>query len=243
LVASVDSSSEYFAWGVDHLPTLPPTLANHDTVELGGNLNVLELSNDAVEYLMQAPDGIRIEFVTPTSDTAGHTWNAVGVLPGGDAALRNSAVLFSAHLDHLGIGKPVKGDKIYNGADDDASGTAAVLEIARILGSGARPKRTVIFAFFGSEETGGLGSTYFAEHPPVALSQIAAGLELEMIGRPDPALKDAPVWVSGWELAAISIVSESCYTKCLRVDLLSLIHCRPRCWSNKQLLLLLPYQN
>ncbi len=93
----------------------------------------------------------------------------------------------------------VKGDKIYNGADDDASGVAAVLEIARILGSGLHPKRTVIFAFFGSEETGGLGATYFCDHPPMPLSRVAASMELEMIGRPDPVLKNAPLWVSGWE--------------------------------------------
>lgn len=199
LVLAVDSSAEYFSWGVDHLPNLPPTLEHHANVELGGNLNVLEISKSAVEYVTQVPDGTPIEFVAPTTDTPGFTWNAIGILPGADAILRNSAVLFSAHLDHLGTGKMVKGDKIYNGADDDASGTSAVLEIARVLGSGQRPKRTVIFAFFGSEEKGGLGSTFFCDHPPLPLSQIAASMELEMIGRPDPALKNAPLWVSGWE--------------------------------------------
>ncbi len=60
----------------------------------------------------------------------------MGILRGSDAKLRSSAVLLSAHLDHLGIGRPVNGDRIYNGADDDASGTTAVLELARILGPG-----------------------------------------------------------------------------------------------------------
>ena len=85
----------------------------------------------------------------------------MGILRGRDPRLRDSAVLLSAHLDHLGIGQAVKGDEIYNGADDDASGTTAVLELARDFGKGSKPRRTVIFALFGSEETGGQGSTYF----------------------------------------------------------------------------------
>jgi Zn-dependent M28 family amino/carboxypeptidase len=93
----------------------------------------------------------------------------------------------------------VNGDTIYNGADDDASGTTAVLEIARFLGRGRRPRRTVIFALFGSEEMGGLGSTYFREHPPVPLDEIAVNLEFEMIGRPDAAVKGDTVWLTGWE--------------------------------------------
>ena len=72
LVPAVDSSAEYFSWGVDHLPTLPPTLENHDTVDLGSNLNVLEMSKDAVEYLTQTPDGTHLELVVPTADTAGY---------------------------------------------------------------------------------------------------------------------------------------------------------------------------
>ncbi|HEY7616618.1 MAG TPA: M20/M25/M40 family metallo-hydrolase, partial [Terriglobales bacterium] len=128
-----------------------------------------------------------------------YTWNVLGKIAGSDTSLQRSAILFSAHLDHVGIGKPVDGDNIYNGADDDASGVTAVLEIARTLGAGPRPRRTVIFALFGSEEAGGLGSTYFREHPPVPLQDIAANLEFEMIGRPDPALKADSLWLSGWE--------------------------------------------
>ena len=87
----------------------------------------------------------------------------------GSRNCRQPAVLLSAHLDHLGIGQAVNGDDIYNGADDDASGTTTVLELARVLGSGRKPRRTVIFALFGSEETGGQGSTFFLQHPPVPL--------------------------------------------------------------------------
>jgi len=127
------------------------------------------------------------------------TWNAVGILRGRDPLQSKQAILLSAHLDHLGIGKPVNGDSIYNGADDDASGTTAVLELARVLGQGPKPRRTVIFALFGSEETGGLGSSYFREHPPVPLTDIAANVEFEMIGRPDPKVEDDTLWLTGWE--------------------------------------------
>ena len=141
----------------------------------------------AIKLLQGVPEGTVLEFEGSATTEEGHTWNVVGKLRGSDPKLRNSAVMLSAHLDHLGIGPPVYGDNIYNGADDDASGVAAVLELARVLGSGPRPRRTVIFALFGSEETGALGSAYFGEHPPLPLEKIAADLEFEMIGRPDPA--------------------------------------------------------
>jgi Zn-dependent M28 family amino/carboxypeptidase len=73
------------------------------------------------------------------------------------------------------------------------------MELARVLGKGPRPRRTVIFAWFGTEELGGLGSKYFAEHPPVPLDQIAANLEFEMIGRSDPAVPENTLWLTGWD--------------------------------------------
>jgi len=180
------------------LPKLPPELEEASADDLGESSNVLELSAEAARILQQVPEGTMLHFEGAVAAESGHTWNAVGMLRGSDPKLRESAVLFSAHIDHLGIGTPVNGDDIYNGADDDASGVSAVLELARMLGTGTRPRRTVIFAFFGSEETGGLGSTYFRQHPPVPLRQIAADLELEMIGRPDPALPHGDLWLSGW---------------------------------------------
>ena len=137
--------------------------------------------------------------MAPSTSDQSYTWNAVGILRGSDPVLQQTAVLLSAHLDHLGIGPPVNGDTIYNGADDDASGTTAVLELARVLGSGPKPRRTVIFALFGSEETGGQGSTYFLQHPPVPLQHIAVNLEFEMLGRADPAVSVDTVWLTGWE--------------------------------------------
>jgi hypothetical protein len=183
------------------LPSLPTRVEGESEIGLGGeNFNVLELNEDAFQALKSLPDGTNLRFSgTLGEPEKSHTWNAVGILHGRDKALDKSAVLLSAHLDHIGVGRPVKGDEIYNGADDDASGTIAVLELARALASGPKPRRTVIFALFGSEEAGGLGSTYFREHPPVPLADIAANLEFEMIGRPDPKYPKDTLWLSGWE--------------------------------------------
>jgi Zn-dependent M28 family amino/carboxypeptidase len=108
-------------------------------------------------------------------------------------------------MDHLGVAgadsqcRAAGDDAICNGADDDASGVTAVLELARVLGAGARPKRTVYFVAFGSEERGGYGAQYFLAHPPVALTQIVANLEFEMIGRPDPKVAAGTLWLTGYE--------------------------------------------
>ena len=131
------------------------------------------------------------------------TWNTLALLRGTGApaapAPAKDVILLTAHQDHLGIGNPVNGDSIYNGADDDASGTTAVLELARALSKGPRPRRSILFVLFGSEELGGYGNRYFLDHPPVPLTQIVANLEFEMIGRPDPALPNKTLWLTGYE--------------------------------------------
>jgi hypothetical protein len=128
-----------------------------------------------------------------------HTRNVLGILHGRDPKLKDEVILLTAHLDHLGMRQPVNGDSIYNGADDDASGCVAVLQLARALSRGKAPRRTVLVAFFGSEETGGQGNAFFLEHPPVPLKNIAANLEFEMIGRPDPAVKPDELWLTGFD--------------------------------------------
>jgi acetylornithine deacetylase/succinyl-diaminopimelate desuccinylase-like protein len=127
------------------------------------------------------------------------TTNVVGILRGSDPKLAKETVLLSAHLDHLGIGREVNGDSIYNGADDDASGVTAVLELAEALVAGPKPKRTVVFALFGSEEIGGYGARYFQEHPPVPVGSFVANLEFEMIGRADTAVAAHTLWLTGYE--------------------------------------------
>jgi hypothetical protein len=106
--------------------------------------------------------------------------NVVGVLRGSDPRLREEVVVYSAHLDHLGIGEPVGGDSIYNGALDNASGTAGLLEVARAFSSMPRPPlRSVLFLAVTGEEEGLLGSDYFAQHPTVPIERIVANVNLD----------------------------------------------------------------
>lgn len=138
-------------------------------------------------------------FVQRVPLEGGATWNAVGVLRGSDPKAAKEAIILSAHLDHLGVGQPVNGDAIYNGADDDASGCVAVLELARALASGVKPRRTIYFVCFGSEERGGFGAAYFIEHSPVPLEQIVANIEFEMIGRADEKVPKDTLWLTGYD--------------------------------------------
>jgi aminopeptidase YwaD len=125
------------------------------------------------------------------------TFNAIGYLAGTDPAA--GTLLLTAHLDHLGVGRPVNGDSIYNGANDDAAGTTAVLELAHALAAGPRLRRSVLFVCYGSEEIGELGSTYFGLHPPVPLTDLVANLEFEMIGNQDPKMPAGVLLLTGWE--------------------------------------------
>ena len=128
------------------------------------------------------------------------TYNAFALLRGSDPALAGQTILLSGHLDHLGVRSTADGEVIYHGADDDASGTTAVLELARALASlPTHPRRTILFVCFGSEETGGQGNQYFLQHPPIPLASIVANLEFEMIGHPDPAIGSTQLWLTGWE--------------------------------------------
>jgi hypothetical protein len=126
--------------------------------------------------------------------------NVLGVIRGSDPALKGEYVLVDAHYDHLGIGRPVNGDSIYNGADDDASGVTAVLEIARQLLRGPKPRRTVVFAAMIGEEVGLLGTNWYIAHPAIPLDSMAANLEIEMIGRPDSLAGGVgKAWLTGYE--------------------------------------------
>ena len=136
------------------------------------------------------------------------TWNVVGILRGSDPAMSNDAILLTAHLDHLGVGPARNGDAIYNGADDDASGTTAVIELARSFARGPRPKRTILFVLFGAEEIGGFGNRYFLAHPPLPLQRIVANLEFEMIGRPDPAAPRGDLWLTGFRRSDLGVELE-----------------------------------
>lgn len=156
------------------------------------------LSTAAYDAIAAMPDASSLSFAAETQAVTSRTWNAVGRIAGASPGVRDQVLLLTAHLDHLGEqgGGP---DRIYNGADDDASGTIAVLALAEAIAKGPRPKRSIVFALFGSEEVGSLGARYFLQKPTVPLEQIIANLEFEMIGRSDTAVADHTLWLTGWE--------------------------------------------
>jgi hypothetical protein len=121
-------------------------------------------------------------------DPASAAPNVVAILRGTDPALRETYVVFSAHMDHLGTGfADATGDSIYNGADDDASGTAALVEVAEAFASlPEAPARSLLFLAVSGEERGLLGSRWFADHPPFPLDRLVADLNVDMISRNAP---------------------------------------------------------
>ena len=119
--------------------------------------------------------------VTSRSEVTGY--NIVATLPGSDQRLNRSYVALGAHHDHIGIQPPVHGDSIANGADDDGSGSMALLAVARSMTHSPRPRRSVLFVWHTAEEKGLLGSEYFANHPTVPIDSIVAMVNADMIGR------------------------------------------------------------
>ncbi len=145
----------------------------------------LEPGADSASYIQ------RYAFVPRRLDVGPppETWapNVVAVLPGSDPDLRDEYVVLSAHMDHVGVGRPVDGDSIYNGADDNGSGTAALLEVAQALASlPTAPRRSIIFLHVSGEEHGLLGSRAYSEDPTVPVESIVANINVDMIGRNSP---------------------------------------------------------
>jgi hypothetical protein len=155
-----------------------------------GAAKLLESSGVTIDGLLDSAE--RLDYrsrVLPVRIDAGYAGrlsrmespNVVALLPGSDPALRNEYVVVSAHLDHVGVGRPVDGDTIYNGFFDNALGSSILLETARLLAAGAeKPRRSVIFLLVTGEERGLLGSDYFAHHPTVAASALAANVNVDM---------------------------------------------------------------
>lgn len=135
----------------------------------------------ALKPASQALPGVSAELEVELAESRrASTANVVGLLEGSDPKLREESVVFGGHYDHLGK----RGDQVLPGADDDASGTAAVLELARVFASATeRPRRTLVFVAFGAEETGLLGSYYYAMRPARPLEKTRAVFSLDMIGR------------------------------------------------------------
>jgi hypothetical protein len=175
--------------GAVHIAGLPKS---HETAS--SRLILSASSYDEVAKLSHPAVSLAVQ----TEPKLGHTWNAAARLPGTAANADDKIVLLTAHLDHLGT-RDSGADRIYNGADDDASGCTAVLTLAAALSHGAPLKRSVVFVLFGSEEVGGYGARYFVDKPVLPLASIAVNLEFEMIGRPDPAVAPGTLWLTGWD--------------------------------------------
>lgn len=129
----------------------------------------------------------KISFTVVAKNEKVFTQNVIGVLEGSDASLKREYVALGAHYDHVGVGTPINGDAIYNGADDDGSGTVSILAIAEAFAKGARPKRSLLFVWHAGEEKGLWGSKYFTENPTVPIDKIVAQLNLDMVGRAQKA--------------------------------------------------------
>jgi Zn-dependent M28 family amino/carboxypeptidase len=159
------------------------------TSEAGEKL--LSLSGHTVEAALKEANtkgfrpyslGVRLEGYFPTRVENFVSNNVVGMAEGSDPALKSEAVIFTAHWDHLGVGRAVLGDAIYNGAADNATGCAILLELARAWTALApRPKRSAIFLAVTAEEKGLLGSKYYTQSPIVPLGKTALDLNFDMI--------------------------------------------------------------
>lgn len=138
----------------------------------------------AGEAISQPVAGVRLSGTLPPNIVVdGRPANVVAILRGSDPVLRDEYVVLSAHYDHVGIGNPLNGDSIYNGADDNASGTVSLLEVARAISAmPVAPKRSIAFVWVSGEEKGLLGSSWFVDNSPIPVEQMIANLNSDMIG-------------------------------------------------------------
>jgi Zn-dependent M28 family amino/carboxypeptidase len=128
-----------------------------------------------------APLGIELTLRRKTGHQDTSSANLIGLVPGNDPALRDEFVVFSAHLDHIGVGTPVNGDDIYNGAYDNAMGVSHLIEAAHAFSAMPEgPRRSILFIALTGEERGLLGSDYFAHHPTVPSDSMVADINLDM---------------------------------------------------------------
>lgn len=145
--------------------------------------------------------GFRQRYPIPGAPGPASAPNVVAVLRGRDATLAGEYVAVVAHFDHVGVRtRPGAVDSIFNGADDNASGTAGLLALAEAFGAASPPRRSVLFLAVSGEERGLLGSTYYVQHPTVPLDSIVALVNLDMIGRNRPD----SVYLNGWGKSAVA---------------------------------------
>ncbi|HEY0143557.1 MAG TPA: M28 family peptidase [Thermoanaerobaculia bacterium] len=151
----------------------------------GQDLDALTKAAGSRDFKPVPLGGIRLQGTVASRMRTFDTYNVVAKIDGSDPKLKDEAVLYSAHHDHLGIGMPSPADpsdNIYNGAIDNASGVATVLELARVWNSSnAKPKRSIVFATVAAEEQGLLGSKYFGENLPIPAGKVALGVNLDAL--------------------------------------------------------------
>ncbi|HYO82947.1 MAG TPA: M28 family peptidase [Bryobacteraceae bacterium] len=185
------------------------------TEEAGGRL--LSLSGHTVETLLKAADdpnfksiplGFRLRGQLVSSMRAIKSRNVLGRVEGSDPKGLTEAVLFSAHWDHLGKGIAVRNDAVYNGAIDNATGCAVVLEQARVWASlGQKPRRSALFAFWTAEESGLRGAEYFAAHPTIPAAKVAININYDALF---PSARTRDAVVTGAERTTVwSMVQEA----------------------------------
>lgn len=162
------------------------------------NLSEEELAKSLKSLTQGTPASFELESSIKAKYQSHYTeidgYNVVGIVKGSDPTLKNEYIVHSSHLDHMGIGRAVKGDSIYNGAHDNASGVSCTLEVARLYAAmKKKPKRSMVFVMLTSEEMGLLGSTYFANYPPVPKSSIVANVNMDMPTIIAPLLSVVPL--------------------------------------------------
>lgn len=194
----------------EDIAVLMEYLASDELKGRGTGTNGIEMAADFIEDRFSS-SGIA-PFFTTYKDTLENFeevgFNVVGILEGTDPNLKNEYVVLGAHYDHLGIVSPENGDDIANGANDNASGTATVMELARYFGKEKSNKRSLIFALFSAEEKGLLGSKHLAKKLKDQGLDMYAMLNYEMVGVP-MVDKDHLVYLTGYELSNLAEVSNS----------------------------------
>jgi len=146
---------------------------------------VIRIYNRAAAALLEGSEArLTLHVATPVRHDV-TLRNVAGMLRGSDPALRDQVVIVSAHYDHLGVKPPGRGNRIFHGANDNASGDASLIEIAKALGAEPHPRRSVLFLAVFGEEEGLLGSAYYVRHPLVPIARTVADINLEQLGRTD----------------------------------------------------------
>ena len=179
-------------WGIaPSMPVVDLSSKAGEALLTGENVTLAELQSRIISgnagdsFALSNSKNVKVQVAM--DQIAVQTKNVVAILRGSDPTLKNEYVAVGAHYDHVGLADVESGDKIFNGADDDGSGTVSTLEIAHALAAGKRPKRSVIFVWHAGEEKGLWGSEYFTSHPTVPINSIVAQLNIDMIGRSKPS--------------------------------------------------------